>query len=132
MTLNEIAYETKRAPIPQLEDYEWARVLPGGPKNRYVIHPTTGNVIDMRHLLIIGSTNQLVGDFVEEIQFLGIDKVSGRDPQDYYSNKLGYEFYQKHAVLKPIYFRSYSRSAATTYHFKNGIANELFNFLNAN
>ena len=64
----------------------------GGPSLRYVFHPKTGNVIDMRHMLIMGNNGPIVGYSVEAIQkYNGLK--SGMNSQDFYSNSLGYEFY---------------------------------------
>ena len=55
----------------------------GGPIGRYVIDPKTGNVIDMRHFLIIGQKGRMVGNSVEVYQKLR-GWPSGGDPQDYF------------------------------------------------
>jgi hypothetical protein len=64
----------------------------GGPDLRYVFHPKTGNVIDMRHMLIMGSNGPLVGNMVEVGQQMA-GLASGLNRQDFYSNSLGYGFY---------------------------------------
>jgi hypothetical protein len=64
----------------------------GGPNLRYVFHPKTGNVIDMRHMLIMGNNGPLVGNMVEVGQQMA-GLASGLNRQDFYSNSLGYGFY---------------------------------------
>ena len=64
----------------------------GGPNLRYVFHPKTGNVIDMRHMLIMGNNGPLVGNMVEVGQQIA-GLASGLNRQDFYSNSLGYGFY---------------------------------------
>jgi hypothetical protein len=83
--------KTREQIINELEARGKANSQTGGPAKRYIIDPKTGNVIDMRHFLIIGSKGSLIGNGVEEFQYLK-GYPSGRDPQDYYSNSLGYKF----------------------------------------
>ncbi|MCQ9639361.1 hypothetical protein MP478_08135 [Chryseobacterium sp. WG14] len=65
----------------------------GGPAIRYVFHPKTGNVIDMRHMLIMGNNGPIIGTSVEiGQQIAGLP--SGMNRQDFYSNSLGYKFYR--------------------------------------
>lgn len=65
----------------------------GGPAIRYVFHPKTGNVIDMRHMLIMGNNGPIIGTSVEiGQQIAGLP--SGMNKQDFYSNSLGYKFYK--------------------------------------
>lgn len=64
----------------------------GGPRLRYVFHPKTGDVIDMRHMLIVGNYGAAIGTSIEFGQkFAGLP--SGLNRQDFYSNSLGYGFY---------------------------------------
>jgi hypothetical protein len=65
----------------------------GGPRLRYVFNPQSGNIIDMRHMLIMGNNGPLIGNLVEVGQSLKGLK-SGMNAQDFYSNKLGYRFYR--------------------------------------
>lgn len=68
---------------------------PGGPKLRYIRDPqNSDHVIDMRHLLVIGAKGPAFGNSVEIGQYLIPGNKSGLDPQDYYSNDLGYRFYE--------------------------------------
>lgn len=46
-------------------------------------------------MLIIGGHSKTTGDLLEEFQYLG-GKESGRNPQDYFSNELGYKFREKY------------------------------------
>ena len=60
---------------------------------RYVFDPLNSNaVIDMRHMLIVGKYGRAVGTPLEFVQW-GNGQASGMDPQDFYSNNLGYNFY---------------------------------------
>jgi len=69
--------------------------MPGGPTKRYVINPYDGNVMDMRHVMIVGFMyGQLVGATVERMQsFLPTTMDSAFDAQDYYSNYLGAKYH---------------------------------------
>nr|MDQ3396142.1 RHS repeat-associated core domain-containing protein [Bacteroidota bacterium] len=67
--------------------------FPGGPTLRYVFDPSNQNaVIDMRHLLIVGKMGPALGNANELLQ-LKTDPSSAMDPQDFYSNRLGYRFH---------------------------------------
>jgi hypothetical protein len=67
--------------------------FPGGPKQRYVFDPLNPKaVIDMRHTLIVGKMGPAFGNANELLQ-LKTDPSSAMDPQDFYSNRLGYRFY---------------------------------------
>lgn len=89
----------------------------GGPGNsekngyfRYVRDPLNPNIIiDMRHLLVIGNFGRSVGESVELIQWLA-NNESAFDHQDYYSNELGYSFFEHfgHAI-------KFNPSATTDY-----------------
>jgi RHS repeat-associated protein len=70
--------------------------LPGGPKMRYVRNPIDGNIMDMRHVSVVGyGMGNTGGDMVEHIQYAtGDPSNSAYDIQDYYSNKTGAYFYQ--------------------------------------
>ncbi|MFN3758365.1 MAG: hypothetical protein ACK4SF_04035 [Algoriphagus aquaeductus] len=68
----------------------------GGPllEYRYIQDPLNPSlIIDMRHMLVIGKLGRAVGESVEFIQYLG-QYESAFDDQDYYSNELGYSFFQ--------------------------------------
>jgi RHS repeat-associated protein len=64
---------------------------PGGPNMRYVRNPMDNNVVDMRHMLIVGPQGGLVGGTIEVGQWIA-GQESGMDPQDFYSNGLGLTF----------------------------------------
>jgi len=68
--------------------------MPGGPKFRYVINPVDGNVMDMRHVAIVGyQLGDVGGRLVEHIQWATGDPTkSAYDPQDFYSNRIGNYF----------------------------------------
>jgi len=67
----------------------------GGPGYRYVINPRDGRIIDMRHMLIVGSKPPLVGTMIEFGQIF-TDKDSALSRQDFYSNSVGYHFYEQY------------------------------------
>ena len=66
----------------------------GGPTMRYVRNPHDGLVIDMRHMLIVGKHTTMVGNLVEFLQWIVRDD-SGMNPQDFYSNGVGNQFYMQ-------------------------------------
>ena len=77
----------------------------GGPpdKYRYVVDPGNANaIIDMRHFLVIGEKGELFGLAVEIAQFLGGYHQSAFDPQDFYSNALGAEFFRTYDPKKSL------------------------------
>ena len=69
--------------------------LPGGPEMRYVKNPLDGNVMDMRHVLVVGFKGTSIGGLiVENLQYLTYrTRPSAYDKQDYYSNNIGSSFY---------------------------------------
>lgn len=69
--------------------------LPGGPKMRYVINPNDGNVMDMRHVFVVGYKGSSIGGvMVEFLQSLSKKtRPSAFDKQDFYSNKIGADFF---------------------------------------
>lgn len=69
--------------------------MPGGPKVRYVINPYDGNVMDMRHVMVVGFIyGRIVGDVVENLQSLTPrTSPSAYDAQDWYSNDIGARYY---------------------------------------
>jgi RHS repeat-associated protein len=71
----------------------------GGPNMRYVINPHDGRVIDMRHMLIVGNSPVAVGNLLEVFQWT-MKQASGMDPQDFYSNGVGYQFYMQSSTLQ--------------------------------
>lgn len=71
---------------------------PGGPNVRYIQDPINPQaVIDLRHMLIIGEKGQFVGNSLELAQWAA-GQASGGNYQDYYSNFLGYQFYQAYGA----------------------------------
>ncbi|WP_211571766.1 hypothetical protein, partial [Microcystis aeruginosa] len=77
-------------------DAGYKQGLPAGPKMRYVRNPIDGNVMDMRHVTVIGyNMLEFLGDAVEIIQYgTGDYSNSAYNIQDYYSNKIGSYFYE--------------------------------------
>lgn len=71
---------------------------PGGPNIRYITDPLVPSaVIDLRHMLVIGYYGAVVGNSVEMLQWVALNE-SGMDHQDYYSNQLGYDFYNQYGT----------------------------------
>jgi hypothetical protein len=72
----------------------WKQGQPKGPIKRYVINPKDGNVMDMRHVMVVGyGYGNPFGDVIEHIQNLHPStRPSAFDPQDYYSNDIGDAF----------------------------------------
>jgi hypothetical protein len=73
----------------------------GGPQIRYITdpyNPSSGAVIDLRHLIIIGSYRPSFGSAVEWGQSV-FGQKSAYDQQDYFSNNLGYEFSRRYGQL---------------------------------
>lgn len=75
----------------------WKDGQPLGPNKewRYIKAPD-GNVMDMRHVLIVGyGYGESAGRGIEHLQNLrSSTRGSAFDPQDYYSNKIGAYYYQ--------------------------------------
>ena len=73
-----------------------------GPKTRYVVNPTDGNVMDMRHVTVVGyGYGNPFGDIIEHLQNMREStRPSAFDPQDYYSNDIGDSF-ANYTVLTP-------------------------------
>ena len=67
----------------------------GGPLMRYVINPKDGNLMDMRHVLVVGyGKGMIVGHTVEFFQlFTPQTYPSAMNPQDFYSNRIGTDFH---------------------------------------
>ena len=61
---------------------------------RYVYDPCTLRIIDMRHFVVLGKLPRVVGDGLEVVQLL-FWRSSAMKPQDFYSNGLGRDFYQR-------------------------------------
>ena len=87
--LRDLQYEYGASNAPESEA--------GGPKEekRYVRDPADPNsVIDMRHFLVVGKQGELFGLGVEIGQALNPKaRDSAFDPQDFYSNALGAQFF---------------------------------------
>ena len=74
---------------------------------RYVRNPHDGRVLDMRHMLIVGNRPVIIGNLLEVLQWM-VGQASGMDPQDFYSNGVGYQFYMQsgflHRLIAPTSF----------------------------
>ncbi len=96
--LRDLQYDYSSSNAPESE-------APGPKKDsvRYVRDPADPNsVIDMRHFLVVGKQGQLFGLGVEIGQALSSNpdaRSSAFDPQDFYSNALGAQFF---ATANPI------------------------------
>ena len=69
--------------------------MPGGPdlNFRYVFDPLNPRaVLDMRHVLVVGKAGPIFGNLAEVGQLV-IDSSSAFQRQDFYSNKIGYRFF---------------------------------------
>ncbi len=100
----------------------WKQGQPLGPKNRYVINPIDGNVMDMRHVAVVGyGYGENAGNMIEHIQNLhSSTRPSAYDPQDYYSNKVGAYFYQlRHSGSWSSNSWSYDFSRFVNTHYKS-------------
>lgn len=72
-----------------------------GPTNRFIIDPIYFNVvIDLKHFLYSIIRPSLFGDINEYIQERN-NNPSAHNPQDYYSNNLGNEFYNFYRTKQP-------------------------------
>ena len=70
--------------------------LPLGPTVRCIQDPLNPSVtIDLRHMLVVAYHGPLFGNSVEIMQGLG-GLASAYDHQDYFSNQLGYDFYNQY------------------------------------
>ena len=78
---------------------------PGGPNMRYVVNPHDGRVLDMRHMLVVGKQPAAVGNLLEVFQW-SIGQASGMDPQDFYSNGVGYQFYMQYSGIQNLFYPS--------------------------
>jgi hypothetical protein len=98
----------------------------GGPGIRYVndvLNPK--NIIDLRHMLVIGYYGRAVGESVEMMQWLQ-DNESGFDSQDFYSNELGYQFYAEYGSAinaNPTAFADYLISFLNKPSLRNAVSN---------
>lgn len=97
--------------VEKYKDYSYFKIIteegwkdgqPLGPEKRYVINPRDGNVMDMRHVMVVGyGYGNPFGDLIEHLQNLRAStRPSAYDPQDYYSNEIGDSF-ANYTVLNP-------------------------------
>ena len=72
-------------------------IFPGGPNLdiRYVLHPMSSRIIDMRHFLVVGYWGNIPGAVGEFGQLLSKKhRASALDFTDFYSNYLGNKFWR--------------------------------------
>lgn len=77
----------------------------GGPigEFRYIVDPANPNaIIDMRHFFVVGQQGETIGLGIEILQALGGDRSSAFDPQDFFSNALGSQFFSSYDPSKPL------------------------------
>jgi RHS repeat-associated protein len=98
----------------------WKDGQPVGPKKRYVINPHDGNVMDMRHVTVVGyGYGHPFGHIIEYIQYLRPStRASAFDLQDYYSNDIG-DSYKNYTILNPSQWNRSSWAIG----FKNFLSN---------
>jgi RHS repeat-associated protein len=87
-TLNELQHEADERPRSDR--------TAAGPRNeiRFVINPRNSEeVIDMRHMLVVGPQGEIIGLLGEMGQLFG-DNDSAFDAQDFLSNAIGADFYE--------------------------------------
>jgi hypothetical protein len=98
----------------------------GGPTIRYIEDlANPKNIIDLRHMLVIGYYGRIVGESVEMAQWLA-ENESAFDSQDYYSNELGYSFYKEYGSAiesNPTAFADYLTSFLYNQSYRNEISN---------
>jgi hypothetical protein len=101
-----------------------------GKSGRFLEDPVTGNIIDMKHAIIMGQYPDWVGDFWEWQQGVR-GKASGHDPQDYFSNQLGREFYASPYSISTQYRSGYGPlpGASVSPQYYNDFATRMYNFL---
>ena len=69
-------------------------LVAAGPDDRYIFDPLNKEaVIDLAHMLVVGREGKTIGNLNEHWQALRGRFDTAYDPQDYYSNDLGYKFY---------------------------------------
>jgi len=78
-------------------------------------------------MIIAGEKGKLMGDFWEWKQSLQ-GKSSGEQPQDYYSNRLGYEFYSS-PYGQPTYLHRSPLPPVAPPIVVNDFADHIYNFL---
>jgi RHS repeat-associated protein len=66
--------------------------LPGGPQMRMVLNPRDGNIMDMRHVMVVGYQYGRVGGYVFEISQFVRGIAQAFNGQDLYSNAIGDDF----------------------------------------
>lgn len=98
----------------------------GGPQMRYISDPLNYSIkIDLRHMLIVGAMGKAVGNSIEVMQGIrGLD--SAYDYQDYYSNELGYKFFEVYGDAidqNPYLFVTYLKQFLLSSMYRNEISN---------
>jgi hypothetical protein len=98
----------------------------GGPNIRYISDPLNPSIkIDLRHTLIVGAMGRTIGNSIEIIQ--GINgESSAYDYQDYYSNEIGYKFFEIYGDAinnEPFQFVTYLKQFLLSRMYRNEISN---------
>ncbi|MDY8137212.1 RHS repeat-associated core domain-containing protein, partial [Aquimarina sp. 2201CG5-10] len=102
----------------------------GGPYYRYLIDPQNSNrVIDMRHFLVIGLLGEDVGLATEIVQGLKGEIGSAFHFQDFFSNRLGRQFYENITNKALQFDNPKDKASYLIYSMNNGFVNELNRFL---
>ena len=96
-SLNDLQHEVDHGLAPD------SRAGGPHPDFRFVRDPADPNaIIDMRHFLVVGEKGELYGLGIELRQMLDRNNPSAFDPQDFYSNALGAEFFRGYDPKKPV------------------------------
>ncbi|HQQ98611.1 MAG TPA: hypothetical protein PLX35_15175 [Cyclobacteriaceae bacterium] len=66
--------------------------LPGGPEMRMVWNPRDGNIMDMRHVMVVGYQYGRIGGYIFEVGQLVRGLAQAFNGQDLYSNAIGDDF----------------------------------------
>lgn len=97
--INQRFNNTTQIPVPFPDGSTRIITLEGGPTIRYVRDPlNTDIVIDLRHMLVVGRMGRAAGESIELYQAVTMQE-SALNHQDYYSNELGYSFYNRYSAL---------------------------------
>ncbi|MDR0969398.1 MAG: hypothetical protein LBM67_02520 [Lentimicrobiaceae bacterium] len=96
LTREEIVNQRKNRSVTFLDSQE------GVPNMRYVINPQDGEILDMRHMLIVGKKPTIVGNLIEFGQWI-MGSPSGMNMQDFYSNFVGSQFYRQYNPVQEFF-----------------------------
>jgi len=88
-----IPYENVQSERPAGSFFPNGSSQPGSPNIRHIADPLNPDiVIDIRHFMVVGKLGSVVGNSLEVLQWAA-GMPSGGNHQDYYSNALGYKFW---------------------------------------